>query len=174
MHKMDKIFQPALPSSLYNQIYKLVIFMNYALRKYLYSQLVVSILQIIFYYIMLNAIQISRIKFLIFIVFVTSFIPSFGSLCGLLSFILVAFIENTPLTHGLVVFSIGYIYENNGLIPQFIGNSLGVSSFIIWCSVILGGKLLGIIGLFFGIPIGAVIYQLYLQRIDSNHQEIEK
>lgn len=169
MHKFDKIFSPILPEQLYNQIVKIILSMNIAIQKYLYAQLVISVLQTIFYYILLNAVHMSRINFLLSIVFVSSFIPSFGSLCGMLAFILVAFIENSPLTHGFVVFSLGYIYENNGLIPYFIGHNLYVSSFIIWCSVILGGKLLGVIGLFFGIPIGAVIYELYSQKVAAKN-----
>lgn len=164
LHKSDYIFKPLIPPEIYKEIKGFVITMNHLMKRYLLSQFVVSVLQIIFYYIMLSAIAVNRLYFILFIIFVSSFIPSFGSMLGILTFVLVSFIENVPFTNGIIVFILGYLYENNCLIPFFIGRNLGVSVFVIWCAVLLGGKLLGLVGLFFGIPIAAVISQVYLQR----------
>ena len=102
----------------------------------------------------------------------TNFNPSFGSLIGLLAFAIVSFIENTLAINGLIIFILGYFYENNVLIPHLIGETLGISSSFIWCCVTIGGKILGLIGFIFSIPLGAVFYQIYLQQ--KNKKKILK
>jgi predicted PurR-regulated permease PerM len=164
MYKIDYIITPLLPSYIYIEMKHFVYAMNKTMHNFLYGHFLVMIFQIIFYWILLSNLYITRVKFFIFIIALSSFIPSFGSMCGLFSFIIVSFIENTDLYQGLFVFLLGYIYENYCLIPYFIGSSLRISSFFIWCSVLIGGKVLGIIGLIFAIPVGTVIFDFIYKR----------
>lgn len=171
MRRLETIFIPILPANIYVQVRRFVDIMNNIMYKFLYAQFLVVSYQIIFYYIMLHNIHIVRINFFLFIVGLASCIPSFGSLSGLLSFVIVSFIENTPLYEGCFVFIIGFLYENYGLIPYFIGNNLSISDFFIWCCVIIGGKLLGAIGFIFAIPLGTVIREFYLKYYNSKKKE---
>jgi len=161
MSHIDKVVEPLLPLVIYNPLKEFVVILNKNMKKFLYAQFLVGISQLIFYYIMFQNIHIIRIKFFLFIICLGSFIPSFGSLCGLFSFIIVSFIENTSFYDGLFIFTLGYVYENYALIPYFVGGELGISSFFIWCCVMIGGKLLGFIGFIFAIPVGAVFAQMY-------------
>lgn len=164
MGDLDDMFGNLLPKSLYIAIAKFVHMTNKIFNEFIYGQFLVIIYQVIFYYILLSNINFPRINFYLFIIIFASFIPSFGSLIGLLVFFIVSFIENTFPINGLIVFTLGYFYENNVLIPSLIGETLGISSSFIWCSVTIGGKILGLIGFIFSIPLGAVFYQLYLQK----------
>ena len=55
--------------------------------------------------------------------------------------------------------------------PKIIGNHVGLSSFWVLFSVIVGGALFGIIGFILGTPIYAVIYSLIGKRVRNNIQE---
>jgi predicted PurR-regulated permease PerM len=173
MHNIEEAAKPLIPSHLFSPIKKFIYSINIITNKFLYSQFLVVVYQIIFYFILLKNIQIPRIEFFLFIVSVGSLIPSFGSVCGLFSFIIVSFIEDSILYEGLFVFILGFIYENYYLIPHFIGGTLGMSSFFIWCSVIICGKLLGVIGFVLAIPLGAVINEFYNQaKIKKENENI--
>jgi predicted PurR-regulated permease PerM len=164
MGNLDNMFGDLLPKNLYINMVKFIDMTNKVFNEFLYGQLLVILYQLIFYYILLTSINFPRINFYLFIIGLGSFIPSFGSLIGILIFAIVSFIENTLSTKGLIVFILGYFYENNVLIPKLVGKTLGISSSFIWCSVTIGGKILGFIGFIFSIPLGAVFYQIYLEK----------
>lgn len=164
MNNLDDMFGNLFPKNAYITIVKFIDMVNKVFNEFLYGQLLVIIYAIFFYYVLLNNINFPRMNFYLFIIGFASFIPSFGSLIGLLVFCVVSFIENTLMINGLVVFLLGYFYENNVLIPSLVGEKLGISNSFIWCSVTIGGAVLGFIGFIFSIPLGAVLYQIYLQK----------
>lgn len=58
--------------------------------------------------------------------------------------------------------------DGNLFKPKIIGNQVGLSSFWVLFSVIVGGALFGLIGFILGTPIYAVIYSLVGKRVNNS------
>ena len=52
-------------------------------------------------------------------------------------------------------------FDGNILGPKILGNSIGISAFCIIFSVTVFGGLLGVLGMVIGVPVFAVIYNLF-------------
>lgn len=92
------------------------------------------------------------------IVGITNLAPTFGPIVGAVigSFILV--LVNPWYALWFLIFTIilqtvdGYILK-----PRLFGGSLGVSALMVLISIIIGGRLFGVIGILFAIPFAAII-----------------
>lgn len=96
---------------------------------------------------------------------ILSFIPFIGSLTGMIvaTFSLYAIQASTYSFVSLgMVYMITGTLESLILIPYFIGNSLGMSTFASLIVLIVATKELGGIGLILGIPLAAIIKHLFL------------
>lgn len=93
-----------------------------------------------------------------FVVGITNLAPTFGPIVGgaIGGFILV--LVNPWFGLAFIVFTIilqtfdGYILK-----PKLFGGSLGVSPLMILISIILGGRLFGVVGILLAIPVSAII-----------------
>ena len=61
----------------------------------------------------------------------------------------------------LVVFQILQQIEGNLIYPHVVGSSVGLPSIWVLAAVTLGGKLMGIAGMLFFIPLCSVLYALF-------------
>ena len=66
----------------------------------------------------------------------------------------------------LVVYQAAQFVENQFIYPHVVGNSVGLSPFWTLLAVLLGGKLFGVIGIIFFIPLMALISQLLHESIE--------
>ena len=63
-------------------------------------------------------------------------------------------------------------FDGNYLGPRILGDSMGLPSLWIMFAIVVGGGYFGIIGMFLGVPIFAVIYIVF-KNIISNRLEKE-
>ena len=93
------------------------------------------------------------------IVGVTNIIPFFGPYLGAIPCALILIMIN-PIK--CVVFLIFVLvlqqFDGNVLGPKILGNSTGLSSFWVIFSITVFGGLFGVLGMFVGVPVFAVIY----------------
>lgn len=107
-----------------------------------------------------------------FFIAVMNMIPIFGIFLGALpGLMLILIIEPSALLFYLVYIIIIQQFDCNILTPKISGNELGISSFWILFSVMLGGTLFGIIGMFAGPPVFALIYFLISARVHTKLNE---
>lgn len=117
------------------------------------------------------------------IVGVTNMIPVFGPFIGAVPGIVILFIINpiTAFYFALFILALQQ-FDGNILGPLILGDKLGLPSLGILFSVVVGGGLFGIVGMFIGVPCFAVIYmavkefvnfQLRRKAIDIQHVSIE-
>jgi len=100
------------------------------------------------------------------IVGITNLLPTFGPLIG--GVLGLVFLLLTNPVHGLyfVIFTVilqamdGYVIK-----PKLFSNSLGLSPVLTLVSIILGGKMFGILGILLAIPVIAVADMLYQERL---------
>ncbi|MGA9467378.1 MAG: AI-2E family transporter [Exiguobacterium marinum] len=99
------------------------------------------------------------------IVGVLNFIPYVGPLLGMIpAFIITYFYD--PFTALLVLLFIFLLQQFDGLWlgPKILGDSVGITPFWVITSIIIGGSLFGLVGMFVSVPITAMI-QVVLSRL---------
>ena len=103
---------------------------------------------------------------------VANIIPFFGPFIGAIpsAFILFLIDPWLALWFLVIVFVIQQI-DGNILKPKIIGNQVGLSSFWVLFSVIVGGALFGILGFILGTPIYAVFYSLVAKKARNKIEE---
>ena len=103
---------------------------------------------------------------------VTNVIPFFGPFIGAIPSALILFLINPidMLWFIVIVFVIQQL-DGNVLKPKIIGSQVGLSSFWVLFSVVVGGALFGFPGLILGTPIYAVIYTLVGKRVRNSIKE---
>lgn len=111
------------------------------------------------------------------IVAVTNLAPTFGPIVGAAigGFILV--LVNPWHALWFLIFTVilqtvdGYILK-----PKLFGDSLGVSALMILIAIILGGRLFGVLGILFAIPVAAIIdftwKDFLLKRLEERHDKL--
>lgn len=99
---------------------------------------------------------------------VTNIIPFFGPFIGAIPSAIILFLESPwdMLIFIAIVFVIQQL-DGNLFKPKIIGSQVGLSSFWVLFSVIVGGSLFGMVGFILGTPIYAVIYTLIGKRVKN-------
>lgn len=100
---------------------------------------------------------------------VCSFIPYIGAFisCGIGVFLTLL---SSPIDAiiCLVVYQIVQFIEGQFIYPRVVGSSVGMSPLYTFLAVLIGGRLFGIVGILFFIPLTAVIYTIV--RDDTNRK----
>lgn len=90
-----------------------------------------------------------------------SFIPYIGSfLACFVGMLLIFMVDPMKALISLPVFLAVQFIEGQFLYPRVVGNSVGLSPMWTLIAALLGGKLFGVVGMIFFIPITAVLYTL--------------
>ena len=94
------------------------------------------------------------------IVGITNVIPFFGPFIGAIPSVFILMLED-PLEALYFVIIIIVIQQIDGNIigPKIVGNAIGISSFWVLLSVLIGGGLFGFPGMALGVPVFAVFYR---------------
>lgn len=98
---------------------------------------------------------------------VTALIPIFGAFIGCIVGVVFIAIESPVQAFWFVVlFIVLQQIEGNVVYPQVVGNSIGLPSILVFVSVTIGGKLMGITGMVLFIPMASVIYTLLKEFVE--------
>lgn len=93
------------------------------------------------------------------IVGVTNVIPFFGPYLGAIPcFLLILLVEPLKSFYFLIMLLALQQFDGNILGPKILGESTGLSSFMVIVAILLGGGLFGVPGMLVGVPVAAVIY----------------
>ena len=96
-------------------------------------------------------------------------IPFFGPFAAWAPPVLVALFTKPEATLGtLIVMAAGWIVVMNVIQPRLMAQALRIHPIVVLGSVLVGGKIAGISGAIFGIPIAAVLSALLLHSIGRN------
>lgn len=113
--------------------------------------------------------------FLSLIIGVTNMIPYFGPFIGGIPVVLITLISDisNPLKSLWIAIFIFALQQFDGIIlgPKILGNSIGLKPLSIIFSIIIGGALFGVLGMFFGVPVFAVIMSLFTKYIDNKYEQ---
>jgi predicted PurR-regulated permease PerM len=95
------------------------------------------------------------------VIALTAFIPIVGAWTGCIVGTFLIFVQDPMLAVLFVaMFCALQFIENNLIYPRVVGTSVGLSGMWVLVAVAIGGKLIGIIGMFLMIPVVSVLYTL--------------
>lgn len=91
--------------------------------------------------------------------FLFNFIPNIGSIIAAVPAVLLAIVVQSPAVAGLV--ALGYFAINtvfgNVIEPKFMGRGLGLSTLVVFLSLIFWGWLLGTVGMLLSVPLTMIV-----------------
>jgi len=91
--------------------------------------------------------------------FFLNYIPNIGSLIASLPALFIALVQLTPLESSFI--ALGYIVINNlignFIEPKILGKGLGLSTLVVFLSMVFWGWVLGPVGMFLSVPLTIVI-----------------
>lgn len=109
------------------------------------------------------------------IVGITNMIPYFGPFIGAIPVTFLLLISTNFKTALIVLILLLILQQFDGLYlgPKILGEQTGLKPIGIIFAVIVGGNLFGVLGMFLGVPVFAVISHYFSQYIEEKHKKIE-
>lgn len=99
---------------------------------------------------------------------ITNIIPFFGPFFGAIpSTIIILFVSPGKALWFILIIIIIQQLDGNIIGPKILGDSIGISAFWILFSLLVAGKLFGLIGMIIGVPAFAVIYSIIKEIIEN-------
>ena len=149
-------------------------FVNKTFGNYIVVAVVDSIIIGILCYIGMTIMGLPYAILISVIVGVTNVIPFFGPYLGAIpSAFLILIINPWQCLYFLIFILILQQFDGNILKPRIFGGTIGISSFLVVISIIIGGGLFGIFGMFIGVPVCAVICTIMRNRMIDRLQKKE-
>lgn len=104
-------------------------------------------------------------------------IPFVGALLSILPPLLIALFQGS-LTTALIVFVLLFVFQQilvNAIMPKVLADSVGLHPLLIFAALLVGIKIGGVWGAFFGIPVAGVLYAMaiYVARRFRDTGEVE-
>lgn len=94
------------------------------------------------------------------IVGVTNIIPFFGPFIGAVPSVFILLLENPiDALYFIIIVIVIQQLDGNVIGPKIVGNAIGIGSFWVLISVLIGGGLFGFPGMALGVPVFAVFYR---------------
>lgn len=105
---------------------------------------------------------------------VFNFIPFIGpALTGFLTFLIISLDSITKATFVLIAFILIQLIENNILTPVLSKKFIGLSPTLVLISLVIGGKLWGILGAILMVPIAGILFEFLKDFLKKRKEEKE-
>ncbi len=159
--KGKMIAYAVFPKEKVNNLIKSMRFTDRVFSGFLTGKLLDSAIIGILCYIGMSILNLPYSLLISVIIGVTNIIPYFGPFFGAIpSALLILFVSPIQALYFLIFILILQQFDGNVLGPKIIGDSTGLSSFMVIVAIIVGGGLFGVVGMLIGVPVCAVIYTL--------------
>lgn len=148
---------------------EIIDFANFANRTFggfINGKIIDSIIMGILCFIVMSVFGLPYAMLVSTIVGVTNFIPFFGPFIGAIpSAIIILLVSPIQAVYFLIIILVLQQLDGNIIGPKILGETVGIASFWVMFSIIVGGGLFGFIGMVLGVPMFAVIYYYFSRYI---------
>ncbi|MCD8157699.1 MAG: AI-2E family transporter [Clostridiales bacterium] len=153
-----KVFYVILPEKYFESFGEFVRYANETFEKFFISKAVDSIIiAVIFFF---GCCFISPDYALLFacVIGITNMIPYFGPFIGAVPVVILCLLQNPYSAIWMTIF-VFILQQFDGYIlgPRVMGDSIGIKPMGVIFAILVGGGLFGFLGMFFGVPVYAVI-----------------
>ncbi len=162
------VFYIILPKKQYGRFIDFVKYANNTFEKFFIGKAIDSIIIGIIFFFGCSFISPDYALFFAFIIGITNMIPYFGPFIGAVPVVIICFLQQpySALWMALFIFILqqfdGYI-----LGPRVLGESIGISPLGVIFSILIGGSLFNFWGMFFGVPVFAVLSNVIVQTVEN-------
>jgi len=149
---------------------------NKIFRSFVGGQLIESVILGILCFIGMAVFRMPYAPLVSVIVGITSLVPVLGTYVGVVLSAFLILLESPIYAFWFVVFIIVLQQiEGNLIYPRVVGNAIGLSGLWVLLAVTVGGSLFGVLGILLGVPVMAVIYELFREYVNNtlNEKNIE-
>lgn len=151
-----------------DKIVELVERSNYTFGRFLIGKIIDSLIIGVLTFVILTIFKMPYTILVSVIVGITNIIPFFGPFIGAIpSFIIILFVSPVQALWFLLIIFIIQQLDGNIIGPKILGDSIGISAFWILFSILVAGKLLGILGMIIGVPLFAIMYSILKEYIEN-------
>ena len=155
-----------------NQVLKNLRFVDRKFGGFLIGKIIDSLIIGVIAYICLAIMKMPYTLLIAIVIGVTNVIPFFGPLIGAIPSAVLIFVVNPiQAIYFLIFIIVLQQFDGNILGPKILGNSVGVSSFMVLVAIIVGAGFFGPVGMVIGVPLFAILIaigQTYILRNTIN------
>lgn len=163
-----KITYAIFPERAANKVIEITHRSNDTFGKFLSGKILDSTIIGVLTFIVLTIFKMPYILLISVIIGVTNIIPFFGPFIGAVPcFIIILFVSPTHAFWFLLIIFIIQQIDGNIIGPKILGDSIGISAFWILFSILVAGKLLGLVGMIIGVPLFAILYSIIKDFIEG-------
>lgn len=139
---------------------------NHEIETYFGIKIVIGLIQAVPTYVILSVVGVDAAAFWAIVIFFFSFVPTLGSLIGIIFpslMTLVQFGTFGPFLLVLGTVAVVQLAGSNYLEPRMMGKSLNLSPLAIFLAIFAGGALWGIVGALIVVPLLAVVVIVFTE-----------
>ncbi|GAA0713843.1 AI-2E family transporter [Paraclostridium ghonii] len=150
------------------RILQLVDRSNTTFGKFISGKIIDSVIIGILTFIVLTIFKIPYVLLISVIIGITNIIPFFGPFIGAIpSTIIILFVSPVQALWFILIIIVIQQIDGNIIGPKILGDSIGISAFWILFSLLVGGRLLGLVGMIIGVPLFAIIYSIIKEVVEA-------
>ena len=174
-HFMKRCIDAFLPHRASSAISRIASMASETFSNFVAGQLADSCILGILCYICMRIFRFPYPEVISVVIGVTSLVPMVGSFIGEVIGALLILIVS-PIKALLFIVMVLAIQQVDGafIYPRIVGRSVGLPGVAVFCAVIVGGNVAGVIGAMIGVPVCALIYALLREAVDARLRRREE
>lgn len=167
-HKFDKLFKAYIKDDKKRKLYEILKTANETFSSYIIGQCKEAVILGVLCTLGMLILRFPFANVVGPVIGMTALIPMIGAYIGAaLGFLLIITIDWLQAVLFLVFIVVLQQLEGNIIYPKVVGSSIGLPGIWVFAAVILGGGLMGITGILFGVPLIATIYKLLAKSVNK-------
>jgi predicted PurR-regulated permease PerM len=172
---INKVLKSILPEKVYKNVMIVGRDIDYVFSNYIRGQMIDAVIIAILTSLALTLIKMDFAIIIGVIAGLFNLIPYFGPLVGFILAGLIGLIGPDPMKAVYGVIALFVIQQIDGwvIVPKVVGKSVKLHPVVVLLSILIGGKLFGLIGMLLGVPIAAFI-RLVILRYAKDVFEVEE
>lgn len=173
--QIDRVLRAYIPENNYNYLRYMLDVINTSFKNYIIGQSTEAVILGSLCCIGMLILGLDYAGMVSMVVGVTAFIPFLGAYIGGAVAVILLFMVS-PIKAGifLIFFVILQQVENNVIYPRVVGSRIGLPGIWVLFAITIGGKLGGVLGMLFGVPLMTIVYTLLKNSVRTREKRKEQ